>query len=51
MPVKMADAQAVVMGEKIYMGGGTTENDEHYNYNQIFQYDPSRHEWSRLYAK
>ena len=46
MPVKIADAQAVVMGEKIYVGGGTTENDEHYN--QLFQYDPSRDEWSRL---
>ena len=46
MPVKMGSAQAVVMGEKIYMGGGVTENVEYCN--QVFQYDTSRNEWSRL---
>ena len=46
MPVGMEGPQAVVMGEKIYMGGGTTENDE--DDHQVFQYDPSRNEWSRL---
>ena len=42
MPVEVTRSQVVVMGEKIYMGGGLTEND------QVFQYDPSRDEWSRL---
>ena len=46
MPVKMADAQAVVMGEKIYVGGGTTENTG--DGKQVLQYDLSHDEWSRL---
>ena len=46
MPVKMDGAQAIVMGEKIYVGGGTTENVE--DRYQVFQYDPSRDEWSSL---
>ena len=41
----MSSAQAVVMGEKVYMGGGLTDNE---NVRQIFQYDPSGDEWSRL---
>ena len=45
MPVKMTRPQAVVMGEKVYMGGGDAENDEDH---QVFQYDPSRDKWSRL---
>ena len=46
MPVVMASAQAVVMGDKVYMGGGDTENDE--DCNQVFQYDSFSNEWSRL---
>ena len=46
MPVGMVRSQVVVMGEKIYMGGGGTENSK--DCNQVFQYDPSRNEWSRL---
>ena len=46
MPVPMDKPQAVVMGEKIYVGGGTTENVE--DRYQVFQYDPSRDEWSSL---
>ena len=46
MPVKMEKPQAVVMGEKVYVGGGLTESFD--NYNQVFQYDPLRNEWSRL---
>ena len=45
MPVGMNSAQAVVMGEKIYIGGGVTENEDDA---RIFQYDPPRDEWSRL---
>ena len=46
MPVGMSGAQGVVMGEKVYIGGGFTESveDDH----QVFQYNPSRDEWSRL---
>ena len=44
MPVKMSRSQVVVMGEKVYTGGGATDNDE----DEVFQYDPSRDEWSRL---
>ena len=43
MPVVMAGAQAVVMEEKIYIGGGSTRGDQ-----QVFQYNPSRDEWSHL---
>ena len=46
MPVGLASVQAVVMGKKVYTGGGSTENRE--DRNQVFQYDPSRDEWSRL---
>jgi len=46
MPVKMDGAQAVVMGEKVYMGGENTESVV--DYYPVFQYDPSRNEWSRL---
>ena len=44
MPVGMDKPQAIVIGEKVYMGGGNTEC-AHY---QVFQYDPSGDEWSRL---
>ena len=46
MPVGMSKAQAVVMGNKVYVGGGVTESVE--DFNQVLQYDPSRDEWSRL---
>ena len=42
----MVDAQAVVMGEKVYVGGGETE--ENHEYYAVFQYDLPRDEWSRL---
>ena len=46
MPVKMDKPQAVVMGEKIYVGGGTTESAG--DRSQVFQYDLSHDQWSRL---
>ena len=46
MPVGKGGSQVVVMGEKVYIGGGATEHGE--DYNQVFQYDPSREQWSRL---
>ena len=46
MPVGMSKAQAVMIGSKVYAGGGVTESVE--DFNQVFQYDPSRDEWSRL---
>ena len=46
MPVGMSSAQAVVMGERVYMGGGITEHGE--DRKHVFQYDTSRDEWSRL---
>ena len=45
MPVWMDSAQAVVMGEKIYVGGDTENDEDDY---RVFQYDPSRDEWSCL---
>ena len=46
MPVEMTRPQAVMIGEKVYIGGGSIESaeDDH----QVLQYDPSRNEWSRL---
>jgi len=38
--------QVVVMGEKVYTGGGHPQSTK--DRNQIFQYDPFRDEWSRL---
>ena len=46
MLVGKGRSQAVVMGEKVYVGGGGSENVE--DHNQVFQYDPSRDQWSRL---
>ena len=46
MPVGMVRAQAVVMGEKVYIGGGGTELSE--GRNQVFQYNPFQNEWSHL---
>ena len=38
--------QVVVIGEKVYIGGGRTASGE--DRKQVFQYDPSRDVWSRL---
>ena len=42
----MSDAQAVVMGEKVYVGGGATAKPD--DANHVFQYNTSQDEWSRL---
>jgi len=42
----MTRPQAVMIGEKVYMGGGFTDSAE--DRKQVFQYDPSRDGWSRL---
>ena len=42
----MSCVQGVVMGEKVYMTVGIAENDE--DYHRVFQYDPSKDNWSRL---
>jgi len=45
-PVGMVGAQAVVMGEKVYVGGGDTEKwDDKF---QFFEYTITRDEWSCL---
>ena len=44
--MEIESAQAVVMGEKVYVGGGATKKDE--DRHHIFQYHTSRDEWSRL---
>ena len=46
IPVEMSDAQGVVMGEKVYVGGGVTEI--HYRVVHVFQYNTSQDEWSHL---
>ena len=46
MPVKTCRPQVIVMGEKVYMGGGETEGVK--DYRQVFQYDPSQDTWSHL---
>ena len=45
-PVEMTVAQAVVMGEKVYVGGGVTEKQG--DKFHVFQYTTTRDEWSRL---
>ena len=47
MPAEMARLQAVVMGEKVYIGGGFTDSGVQDEY-RVFQYDPSRNGWRRL---
>ena len=46
VPVEMFRAQAVVMGEKVYMGGGNPEGED--DYDIIYQYSTSKDEWNRL---
>ena len=46
--MEMDRPQVVVMGEKVYEGGGYTESMSVEDCNQVFQYDQSRNEWSRL---
>ena len=41
-------AQAVVMGEKVYVGGGDTEEIAIEDSYHVFQYNTSKDEWSRL---
>ena len=42
----MYSAQAVVMGEKVYVGGGATKKVV--DFHLVFQYNTSQDEWSRL---
>ena len=42
----MHTAQAVVVGEKVYVGGGLTEKIE--DRFHVFQYTTARDEWNRL---
>ena len=42
----MHSAQAVVMGERVYVGGGLTEKPD--NKFHVFQYNTTRDEWSPL---
>ena len=39
----MYSAQAVVMGEKVYVGGGLSKKSNH-----VIKYNTTRDEWSRL---
>ena len=48
MPLEMFSAQAVVLGEKVYVGGGAFVEDEIHNYRDILLYNSSRDEWSEL---
>ena len=46
MPVGMVRPQAVVIGERVYIGGGITNcNEDHF---QVFQCNLIRDEWSGL---
>ena len=46
IPLEMSSAQAVVMGEKVYVGGGVTEKLHHRFH--VFQYNTLRDEWGCL---
>ena len=46
MPVGMVKSQVVVIGERVYMGGGITKCDE--DHFQVFQCNLTRDEWSGL---
>ena len=46
MPVKIVKPQAVVLCEKVYIGGGHTEHNK--DACQVVQYNSSKDEWSRL---
>ena len=40
--------QAVVIGEKVYIGGGLIDKEFIENALQVFQYDPTVDEWNHL---
>ena len=46
LPIGMARPQVVVVGEKIYVGGGAA--DSHDDYYLVFRYNPDRDRWSTL---
>ena len=48
MPVGMARPQAVMVGEKVYMGGGAMYTDNVEDNQQVFWYDPFKDEWNQL---
>ena len=50
IPVEMERPQVVTMGEKVYVGGGSVKRAENYIrlLQRVYQYDPSRDEWSHL---
>ena len=46
MPMEMSRQQVVAMADNVYIGGTNTASAE--NYNQVFQYNLARDEWSHL---
>ena len=46
LPVEMDRPQVVVVGERVYMGGGAT--DSHDDFFLVFQYNPVSDEWTSL---
>ena len=46
LPVGMAWPQVVVVGEKVYAGGGDTDSDD--DLYLVFQYNPASDEWTTL---
>ena len=48
MPVGMVRPQAVMIGEKVYMGGGAMYTDNIEDNQQVFWYDPFTDEWNQL---
>ena len=44
----MSRSQAVLVGEKVYVGGGTAGKAENMEKYLVFRYNPSCDEWSRL---
>ena len=46
IPVKTERPRAVVIGEKVYIGGGWAESGE--DSNRVFQYNLTRDKWSCL---
>ena len=48
MPVGMCGPQVVLIGEKVYMGGGYPSAEHVEDQNWVFQYEALKDEWSCL---
>ena len=48
LPMKSSEGRAVIINDRVYYGGGSTEVDNHDNEYTVCCYDPSQDKWTTL---